>query len=86
MSVFGIKYLSRGRPAKGLYSVKIEIGCHSGKHGKTEYFYEGNNYDLAVKIANKVNQLMIEGGQSKALEWKDYDMNEEVKEWKAQHR
>ena len=76
-NTFGIKYLSKGRPGKGLYAVKLEIACSGGKHGKYEYFYEGNDFELAKAIALKVQQLMGSGGkigQTKALEWKDFDM------------
>ena len=73
-NTFGIKYLSQGRPGRGRYSVKLEIGCSRGRHGKQEYFYEGNDYALAKAIALKVQSLMATGGVTKALEWKDYDM------------
>lgn len=73
-NTFGIRYLSKGRPGKGRYSVKIEIGCSNGRHGKQEYFYEGNDYELAKAIALKVQSLMRQGGVVKALSWKDYDM------------
>lgn len=73
-NTFGIRYLSKGRPGKGSYAVKIEIGCSKGKHGKQEYFYEGNDFNLAKAIALKVQELMKKGGPTKALDWKDYDM------------
>lgn len=75
----GIRYLSKARPGHGLYAVKIEIACVNGRHGKIEYFYEGNDKALATKIANKVNELMCIGGATKALDWKDYDMEEWLK-------
>ncbi len=81
----GIRYLSKGHNGRK-YAVKIEIGCVGGKHGKMEYFYEGNDYDLAVWFANKVNQLISKGGHTAALDWREYDMTEEVSEWKAQNR
>lgn len=80
-NISGIRYLSKGRPGKGLYAVKIEIGCVNGKHGKMEYFYEGNNATLAEAIANQVNCLMESGGATKALEWKDYEMEEWLQRW-----
>lgn len=78
-NTFGIKYLSKGRPGKGLYAVKIEIACQGGKHGKHEYFYEGNNLELAKEIALRVQALMAQGGQTKALDWKDNEMDEWLK-------
>lgn len=78
-NTFGIKYLSQGRPGRGRYAVKIEVACEGGRHGKHEYFYEGNDFELAKDIALKVQEFMRYGGkigQTKALEWKDYDMDE----------
>ena len=40
-----IRYLSRGHYGRR-YAVKIEIGCQGGKHGKMEYFYEGNDFEF----------------------------------------
>ena len=34
----------------------------------------------------QLNKLISEGGHTKALDWREYDMAEEVYEWKAQHR
>lgn len=73
-NTLGVRYLSKGRPGKGLYAVKIEIGCYGNRHGKAEYLYEGNDLELATKLANKVNELMQQGGASKVCEFKDYDM------------
>lgn len=84
-NTYGIRYLNKGNRGKK-YVVKIEIGCVGGKHGKMEYFYVGDDYDLAVWFANKVNQLISKGGHTAALEWKDYDMAREVSEWQAQNR
>lgn len=76
----GIRYLSKGRPGRGLYAVKIEIGCKNGRHGKYEYLYEGNDLKLAEAIALKVQKLMKTGGATKVLEFKDYDMEVWLKE------
>ena len=73
-NTLGIKYLSKGRPGRGLYAVKIEIGCINGRHGKMEYLYEGNDKELATKLALKVQDLMRSGGATKVLEFKDYDL------------
>lgn len=70
--MLGIKHLTRGRTT--LYDVKFEIGCGNGKRGKTHHFYEGNNKELAIKIANKVNKLIEIGGKTKALDWYDNEM------------
>lgn len=78
---FGIKYLSKGRPGRGLYAVKIEIACSNGKHGKMEYLYEGNNFKLAEALALKVQSLMKSGGAAKVLEFKDYD----IERWMLQN-
>lgn len=75
-NTFDIKYLSKGRPGRGLYAVKIEIGCANGKHGKMEYLYEGNDFDLAKKLALKTQELMQIGGTANVLEFKDYDMED----------
>ena len=75
-NTFGIKYLSKGRPGRGLYAVKFEYGCINGKHGKYEYLYEGNDFDLAKKLALKTQELMQIGGATKVLEFKDYDMED----------
>lgn len=80
-SSFGVKYLSKGRPGRGFYAVKIEIGCYGGRHGKTEYLYEGNNFELAKALAIKVNSLMRSGGATKVLEFKDYDMEGWIFAW-----
>lgn len=77
---FGIRYLSKGRPGRGLYAVKIEIACVNNKHGKYEYLYEGNNLELAKALALKVQSLMESGGATKVLEFKDYDMEGWVKD------
>ena len=84
-NTFGIKYLSKGHNGRR-YAIKIEIGCVNGKHGKMEYFYEGNDYELAVWFANKVNKLITEGGHTKALDWREYDMAEEVREWQTRRK
>lgn len=73
-STTGIRYLSKGRPGRGLYAVKIEIGCVNGRHGKMEYLYEGNDKELAIKLALKVQDLMRGGGATRVLEFKDYDL------------
>lgn len=73
-NTFGIRYLSKGRPGRGLYAVKIEIACAGNKHGKMEHLYEGNDFELAKAIAEKVQKLMVLGGATKVLDWKDYDM------------
>ena len=64
-NTFGIRYLSKGRPGKGLYAVKFEYGCINGKHGKYEYLYEGNDFNLAKKLALKTQELMQIGGATK---------------------
>lgn len=73
-NTFGVKYLSKGRPGRGLYAVKIEIACAKGKHGKMEHLYEGNDFELAKALAEKVQKLMASGGATKVLDWRDYDM------------
>mgnify|MGYP001353069014 CR=1 FL=1 len=85
-NTFGIKYLSEGRPGRGLYAVKIEIGCVNGKHGKMEYLYEGNDFDLAKKLALKTQELMQIGGATNVLEFKDYDMEDWLKELKSKYK
>lgn len=84
-NTFGVKYLSKGRYGKK-YAVKIEIGCVNGKHGLMEYFYEGNDYDLGIWFANRVNELITKGGHTMALDWREYDMFEEMKEWQAKRK
>lgn len=81
-NTFGVKYLSKGRNGRK-YAVKIEIGC---ANGLMEYFYEGNDYELAVWFANKVNELITKGGYTEALNWRDYGMFEEMKEWQAKKK
>jgi len=77
-----IRYLSRGHYGRR-YAVKIEIGCQGGKHGKMEYFYEGNDFEFAKKMANRINELIERGGHARALQWRDFEMEEEVKQWQA---
>lgn len=84
---FGIRYLSKGRYRYGkLYAVKIEVGCANGKHGLMVHFYEGSDYELAVWFANRVNELISKGGHAMALDWREHDMFEEMKEWQAKRK
>ena len=75
-NTFGIRYLSKGRPGKSLYAVKFEYGCANGKHGKYEYLYEGNDFNLAKRQALKTQELMQIGGATNVLEFKDYDVED----------
>lgn len=80
-NTFGVRYLSKGRPGRGLYAVKIEIAAVNSYHGKMEYFYEGNDREYAEALANKVNELISSGGKIAALNFKDYELESWRETW-----
>lgn len=76
---FGIRYLNRLGRYKNYFCVRIEIGCKDGKHGRTIFFYQGKDFSIATKIANKVNELICIGGHELAVQWKEKEMMEWLK-------
>lgn len=76
---FGVRYLNTLGRSKKYFCVRIETGCKNNKHGKTVFFYQGSNIDIATKIANKVNELICIGGHELAVQWKDNGMMEWLK-------